>query len=176
PSTGTTNSNGNDVLFAVTCAAGSDCWALGQSFQSIYYKQTLTQHWDGTSWTIIPSPNHLATVAFNSLSGVTCLSTSQCWTVGYYIGDGLVNRTVTKYWNGISWAIVPSPNTGVADEDNLSAVTCISASNCWAVGEYSPPVSNSNTLTEHWDGATWSIVSSPSVTGDALNGNNGNFL
>src|SRR5438128_610588 len=61
-----------------------------------------------------------------------------------------------------TWSIVSSPNTDATQSNQLSGVTCPSASDCWAVGSYN----NGNvfqTLIEHWDGAFWAIVVSPNI-------------
>jgi hypothetical protein len=66
------------------------------------------------------------------------------------------------------WGIVSSPNVGTAD-NQLSAVRASSQSNAWAVGSYATtaPTPVRQTLTEHWNGAKWAVVSSPnSGTGD----------
>jgi hypothetical protein len=36
-------------------------------------------------------------------------------------------------WDGTAWSIVPSPNAGTRN-DQLSSVSCVSASDCVAVG------------------------------------------
>jgi hypothetical protein len=62
---------------------------------------------------------------------------------------------------------VASPNG--ASGSVLNGVSCTSASNCFAVGASILPsqtvLSYSSTLVEKWDGATWSIVSSPTGSG-----------
>ena len=40
-------------------------------------------------------------------------------------------------------------------------VTCASAADCWAVGEYEDATFCSHPLIEHWDGTSWSIATSP---------------
>src|SRR5205807_6455954 len=75
----------NTFLYGVTCVSASDCWAVGFS-QSLVgtsnINQTLIERWDGTAWAIVSSPNTAA--LSNYLDGVTCVSASDCWTVGYY--------------------------------------------------------------------------------------------
>src|SRR5437764_1408863 len=60
--------------------------------------------------------------------------------------------------SGLAWSIVTSPNTSATHENVLSGVTCTSASDCWAVGQYNTDFSSPHTLVEHWNGAAWSIV------------------
>src|SRR5439155_22453256 len=145
-----TSATQHNFLFDVTCASASDCWAVG------YYStggvgsvhQTLIEHWNGTAWSIVSSPNASTTQA-NFLSDVTCTSASDCWAVG---------GTLIEHWNGTTWSIVTSPNTG-----GLSGVTCTSPSDCWAVGSYRNGFYN-QTLIEHWNGTAWSIVTSPNTS------------
>jgi hypothetical protein len=56
--------------------------------------------------------------------------------------------------------VVPSPNAGTIN-DRLYSVSCVSASDCVAVG-YTNTGSVIETLTMVWDGTVWSIVPSPS--------------
>ena len=70
-------------------------------------------HWDGTAWTITPSP------AAGTLTGITARSASDVWAVGYTTGP----QTLTLHWDGTTWTTVPSPNVGSA-----SQLTSVSAS------------------------------------------------
>jgi hypothetical protein len=166
PNTSTTQNN----LLGVTCVSASNCWAVGFYVAGSGAPQTLIEHWDGTAWAIVPSPN--ASLPNNVLSDVTCVSASDCWAVGYYITAPSVYRTLIERWNGISWAIVSSPNA--AQINLLYGVTCVSASDCWAVG-YSETVAGTGTaisdqtLIERWDGTSWAIVSSPNAIALAKN-------
>src|SRR5947209_12230094 len=59
------------------------------------------------------------------------------------------------------WSVVPSPNSNVVP-NGLSAVATVSANDVWAVGSSGSQMSGGQTLIEHWDGAHWQIVKSPS--------------
>ena len=152
PNTSATQLN---YLNDVTCASASDCWAVG-SYYNGSVGRTLIEHWNGTAWSIVNSPNAMG---WNGLSGVTCTSASDCWAVGSY-GHGDLGQTFIEHWNGTAWSIVNSPNTSATQDNQLRDVTCTSASNCWAVGQYS----FGRTLTEHWNGTAWSIVRSPNTS------------
>ena len=60
-----------------------------------------------------------------------------------------------------SATIVPSPNAGTS-LDALLSVSCVSASDCVAVGRTSTG-SAVETLVMVWDGSVWSIVTSPNA-------------
>ena len=75
--------------------------------------------------------------------------------------------TLVMHYDGQSWQIVPSPNpSGAADAANeLRGIAVAGANDIWAVGMYEnqqTSIHQHRTLTEHWDGRSWSIVSSPS--------------
>jgi CARDB len=159
PNASTTESND---LRGVTCTSASDCWAVGSYVTGTSSRHTLVEHWNGTAWSIVTSPNTggLNFLSLNFLSNVTCSSASDCWAVGYHAGLSVFRRplphaTLIERWNGTAWSIVTSPNTSTTESYNqLSDVTCTSASDCWAVGS---PI-------EHWNGTAWSIVTSPNTS------------
>jgi hypothetical protein len=64
-------------------------------------------------------------------------------------------------WDGTVWSIVSSPNAGTTF-DRLSSVSCVSVSECVAVGS-TYTGSADETLVMVWDGSVWSIVSSPNA-------------
>jgi len=155
PNTSTAQSN---ILYDVSCATASDCWIVGYHLGDTGW-QTLTLHWDGTSWEIVASPSVAG--GSNFLTDVSCLSASDCWAVGFY--DTGVYQTLALHWDGTAWAIVASPNTDLASENRLSGVSCVSASDCWAVGFHKIDGFLQQTLTAHWDGSAWSLVASPNT-------------
>jgi hypothetical protein len=59
--------------------------------------------------------------------------------------------------------IVPSP---FVNNSSLNGVAAISDNDSWAVGVISgSKASNNATLAEHFDGKSWSVISTPSVAG-----------
>src|SRR5207247_2102592 len=46
------------ALNGVVAVGGSSVWAVGATYDpiSVFYR-TFTEHWDGTAWTVVPSPN-----------------------------------------------------------------------------------------------------------------------
>src|SRR5262245_63655047 len=59
-----------------------------------------------------------------------------------------------------TWQVVPSANVGRSSY--LEDVSADSATDAWAVGEWAGATGYARTLVEHWDGVTWTVVSSPS--------------
>ena len=169
---------GDNHLLGAADIAANDVWAVGRSRNSNAGDppfQTLVEHWNGTSWVAIASPNNGAlTSEFWDVAGT---SSNDVWAVGDYqlaVTGGSIWQTLIEHWNGANWSIIPSPNVPSSTGNNiLEAVTALSATNAWAAGEYHPtPGSAYATLIEHWDGASWSVVPSPpnvpGTTGDNI--------
>ncbi len=162
----------NNQLSGVTCTSTSDCWAVGFALTGNFDEtsQTLAEHWNGSAWSVVPTPN--SSPQGNSLSGAACITTSDCWAVGAAAtGSG----SVAEHWNGSSWSVVPTPNSS-PQANVLSGVACVDASDCWAVGTATVPSGNTSrqqTLAEHWNGTAWSIVTTPNTSSSQFNELNG---
>ena len=72
---------------ATIIPSADDVWAVG-SYGDAGHSQswTLTEHWDGTQWSIVPSPS----VAAGSLNAVTATAANDVWAVGAAGGSNLV--------------------------------------------------------------------------------------
>jgi len=138
-----------NYLWDVTAVSANDVWSVGYYQNNGGPYQTLIEHWDGTNWSIVPSPNKAGD---NQLRGVAAVSANDIWAVGY--GGG---GTLIEHWNGTNWSIVPNPNVGSL----LKGVAAVSANDVWAVGYAGNPANGvSQTLIEHWNGTSWSVVPS----------------
>ena len=143
-------------LGSVACTSMGQCWAVGAYFDAgggVY--QTLTERWDGSSWTIATSPN-ASTTQDNLLNSVACLPDSQCWAVGINV-IGLLSRTLIERWDGSGWRVVPVRRRGT-----LGGVWTPDGQRAWAAG---PPVMRS-------DGSTWAPDPDPesAATFDGVSG------
>ena len=150
-------------LYAVSCASSSSCAAVGRA-HDIHsgFQQTLTESWNGRSWTIVPSFD-TSTGADNVLDGVSCTLGGSCIAVGYAADTELgVWHTLIESWNGRAWEQVPSPNASATENSLLLAVSCPSASECTAAGFHYRNLTL--TLVESWNGHRWSIVNSPNAS------------
>jgi hypothetical protein len=117
--------------------------------------------WNGTSWAAQPTPGPVS----NSLSAVSCNTTTSCEAVGQMLGPNNGTIPLAEAWNGSTWTIQPTPEPANSQESTLVAVSCTSASSCTAVGQNeSSSLANFGklqTLAEVWDGTAWSIPSTP---------------
>lgn len=165
PSPSTTN-----FLYGVAAVSASDVWGVGYDYTGQTSTQaTLTEHWNGSSWSVIPSPSPGNTTRCGSgvgytgnvLTGVAAISTTDAWAVGQVCGYSN-SQTLTEHWNGSQWVVVPSPNE--PGPSTLAGVTSISTNDTWAVGNYQVGSQYRwETLIEHWDGTKWGIIPSPNA-------------
>jgi hypothetical protein len=82
-------------LAGVSCVSVRACTAVGAFFSRRKPTRTLVESWDGTAWTIVPSPNKVGGGAMGSgLSGVSCPSAAMCMAVGS--SEGFPGVTLTE--------------------------------------------------------------------------------
>src|SRR5438876_703093 len=73
------NPKDGPAFLGVAAVPGTnELWAVGNYVYA--YSLTMIEHWDGTSWQIVASPNHPTT--YNYLYGVTAVDANDAWAVG----------------------------------------------------------------------------------------------
>lgn len=206
------------VLDSAAVISSQDAWAVGSNLyivSGMKRTNTLIEHWNGTQWSLVASPNPSS--IYNSLASVAAISASNVWAVGDYTdaaGTGLplaerwddsawhvvptaplpaategmlatvaaipgtthlwaVGNSVKlprpspqqgliEYWDGTQWQLIPNGAPSSAQSSELLGVTALSATNAWAVGDYTPSGSDlRKPLIEHWNGSVWQSVPSP---------------
>jgi hypothetical protein len=146
------------MLNATAAIASNDLWAVGVVGDPLDNGNTLIEHFDGTSWSVTPSPN-LA----GGLFGVSGVASTDVWAVGLTIPKGsLFAQPLVEHWDGHSWSVVATPTAPQGAQ--FRAVTAIAANDVWAVGANGPGTAE---LVEHFDGTHWSIVTSPTFKATA---------
>jgi hypothetical protein len=164
-------SAGWSALTGLACVSASDCWAVGHNEDASGHYQTLIEQNAGSGWSIVSNPSPSASTD-SELSDVTCVSLSDCWVVGYSGDASNSIQTLTEQNTGSGWSIVPSP-TPPSYWSELDSVTCVSATDCWAVGYSAPADLSSRSLIEQDAGAGWSIVASPNPSSSVMSGLDG---
>jgi len=157
PSPGPTS----NVLKAVGATSAKNAWAVGTYFDAGGHPRTLIEHWNGVKWSKQPSSNPSATE--DELLGVTAISASNAWAVGYSTTPTSY-RTLILHWNGVKWRRVTSPNPGGSSaSDQLTAVDATSSTNAWAVGWENSGTGTVSTVIERWNGTAWKGQPSPNA-------------
>jgi hypothetical protein len=150
--------SGANQLNGVLALAPNNVWAVGFSTPVAPPQGaatlTLIEHFDGTSWSVVRSPNVGPNSGYqsNRLFGLTANSPTDIWAFGsYFAAGGSGNQsTLLLHWDGISWTIQPSPNPtkGGFLSDLLFAGVELSPGNIWIFGD-EDEAPNSDTLAIH---------------------------
>jgi len=166
-----------NTFTAVAAIGGNpnDVWAVGFKGQNEPFNeaQTLTAHWNGTAWTVIPSPNvskRGCTFPDSALTAVSGAASDDVWAVGYASTCAEFNPLI-MHWDGLQWSLVPSPRLSNQNNNQLNGVFAVSSDDVYAVGTQANAANSGNlTLIEHWDGTQWRVQASPNLNRD------GNYL
>lgn len=133
-------------------AAVSPCnvWAVGGAGNPI---SPFIEHWDGSSWAVVPSPDPGGTAG---LTAVSAASASDIWAVGDSFGT---HDNLILHYDGSAWTQVPSPNLG--DETRLVSVDARAANDAWASGVTFDANGDGQAVILHWNGTNWSQATLP---------------
>jgi hypothetical protein len=148
--TGPTSDNS---LHAGSALSPDDIWAVGAGGDGdpIVCELSQIHHWDGQTWTHVPSqaPDGCA---WHSLYAVEAIASDDVWAGGEsFDGD---YRGLSLHWNGSAWSEEPTP-IGIAD------FVSFATDDVYAFGGG----------VAHWDGSAWTLAESfPDVDGPSLTG------
>jgi hypothetical protein len=139
----------NSYLNGVAATGASDVWAVGGTDESGAPYRSLVEHWDGTSWSIVPAASFPGV-----LYGVVSLGPANVWAVGT---EGYPGRGLIEHWDGTSWTATYLRFAAV-----LRGVAAVDTRHMWAVGQrYGKNPYGDTTLTMRFNGSVWSAVRSP---------------
>jgi hypothetical protein len=146
----------------VSATSPTDAWAVGQDLYGsqlpgIPFSSSLILHWDGRTWSRVPSPGATEGTA-PILTAVGAVSSTDVWAMGSdgSSPSGLSGRPLILHWDGSSWRQVPGPG---GSSVFFSGVSADSATDAWAVG-----TAGGRPLIMHWDGSTWKRAALPTET------------
>jgi len=167
-------------LNAVAAVAPNDVWAVGEYYPSNDEStpfQPLIEHWNGSSWNIVPSPAiGVGEDPFSgrSLEAITVVSADDVWILGHYDINNNVPATQVRdlfeHWDGHAWTVVKSPQdttgTGISAMQSLSADA---TNDAWAVGGrvngFGEVSRVDGAIVERWNGRAWGRVTEPASEG-----------
>lgn len=153
-------------LADVSCPGAASCVAVGGAGTG-FPTHPLAESWNGTTWTAMITP--LPTGAGEGhFTGVSCLSATSCVAVGSYVSGANQSLPLSEVWNGTKWVVKPAVTPAGATQTALNSISCLSASSCIAVGDYTTSASASTpnlALAESWNGTAWTLQSAATPAG-----------
>jgi hypothetical protein len=127
-------------------------------------KPTLAETWNGTEWSLQSIPT-VSGAKEASLNGVSCLSGGFCMAAGFYTSTAGTHFVLTESRSGSEWKIVSTPEPAGTLNSFLEGVSCVSATECTAVGYYENGSGVIAALVERWNGTEWKIQTVPGPSG-----------
>jgi hypothetical protein len=119
-------------------------------------------HWNGSAWTILPSPNPAVPTpagTTQTLTGVVAVAPHDAWAVGGTsdISGFQPSRPIAMHFNGTAWSLATLPDVGFGA---IASITASSPTSVWTVGG---PGDVGTVL--HWNGTSWAQdTTAPSAT------------
>jgi hypothetical protein len=168
---------GANVLNSITCTSATQCIGVGYDDVGVGQPQALIETWDGTSWTVTPSPGTgsdpslLNSVACGFVAGITAPSAASDYCVAVGLEDsGGGAQALIETGTGGTWSVTSNPG---GSSSALNGVSCaLQAPFCVAVG-WTLVGGTARTLIETSTGeGPWALATSANV-GDANNVLNG---
>jgi hypothetical protein len=151
---------GGGSLGDVAVVSASNVWAVGQRYTGGNTGQTLIEHWDGSNWSIVSSPDLTSN---DELTSVTASGPNDVWASGWAVPSIGFREAFTEHWDGSSWSIVSAANPAGGD-NYFWGIAAIGGTD-WAVG------SNGNaTLTERICAQPPANQNAPAITGTPEDG------
>jgi hypothetical protein len=123
---------------AMTVVSANDIWVLGH-YQPLPDGATASVsrdvflHWDGGSWTAVPSPQDETTTGTSAMQDLSAVSGSEAWAVGGRVDGfaeaGTAGGALVERWDGRAWSRTTAP----AGDVPLTHVAAGSSNDVWAV-------------------------------------------
>jgi hypothetical protein len=143
------------ALQGAKALGASDVWGVGFFGSG---GDALAEHWNGSSWTIVPTAPLGSDGSFSAVDGS---ASNDVWAMGNWVdpsepgGGEPVN--LAEHWNGLSWTkeAFPSFATGHDCEFNrVLGVRVLASDDVWAVGE-DDFCDSGDAFIVHFDGSQW---------------------
>lgn len=157
-------------LPAISCPSPAACTAAGTYQTAAGSQQGLLVTGTGTSWagTEAPLPANAASALGQeaALHAVACGSSTSCAAGGYYLATPGTYQGLLVTGSGTSWTGTQAPlpagaATGTAQDADIQAVACPSATACVATGFYVDSSGSQQGLLLTGSGTSWAATQAP---------------
>jgi hypothetical protein len=158
--TSLTSPTSNGRLNTVSVVSADNVWAAGQAISAADNMTyvTLIEHWDGTSWRVVPGVGNSTAGIDGSIIALQAIAANDIWAVGgiqQNKQNNGVERGLLQHWDGTRWKVFPSSfNSGA-----FIRLSAISSRDIWAAGNNS--MGHEQLI--HWDGRQWSLAPGPQL-------------
>ena len=148
----------DDYLNAVACPSAAQCWAVGQTASApggntlSEPRNPLLKHETAGRWRTVAAAGAGAKGARSRPSRAQAPRTA-----GPSAATRRTRPAVIEHWTGGAWQLAPSPGRA---RRQLDAISCASASACWATGGTQARSGATADLLEQWNGVPVGVATS----------------
>ena len=146
----------------ITAISPDNVWAVG--LDETGNSKNLAAHWNGTAWSIVPTPDITnAGDVQDLLTGVSSDAAGDVWASGYahnVHNQNSFHEPYVLHWTGTKWVMTKVPTLGT-EGSLLNGIQVLSPADAWAVGQTQESNGAILSLTEQFNGKTWTVVPSP---------------
>lgn len=149
-------------FYSVEAYSATDVWTVGYA-ATANGSQSLTYHYNGTSWQYVQTPTK-ATDVF--LTSVSISANDDVYAAGYIYQTGAYAPYLLQ-WNSTSnmWQEMSNPNGCAVTGSMLPSISVVSNNNLWFVSSCS--ANGFHIVAAHWDGIQWTTIPLASINGTA---------
>jgi hypothetical protein len=149
----------NAELESVTVLSPCNAWAAGEMLGYT----ALTEHWDGSKWTIVPSG--VSAKVSSRLNSVSAASPDSVWAGGWIdAGTSTPSTSLILHWDGNRWTRQDTP--AIYPSSRVDGVAAVSDGEAWAIGNDGL----GQGIILHLTGGRWRQVPIPVTVPATLNG------
>lgn len=142
------------ALNAVTAISATDIWTVGYQPGVNGRQIPLTEHWDGKTWTSVPTPAVPTGSPLASFSAVSAVG-GQVWATGFQGQPGRWGTQLIERFNGTAWTVI-SGAPGIVPQGGMSLYAA-APDDVWTTTWTSDQIQEFL----HWNGRTWTAVKTP---------------
>ena len=158
------------TLTSISCATAGQCVAVGRYQDGAGHYQGLIGRLSGGVWhtSKAPLPADAAQNPIGDLEWVSCVAASKCTAVGAYVNKLGARVLTLEVLSGGTWTASKAPLPLDAASDPLAYLgylTCLSADDCTAVGNYSSVTDGTDGLILRELGGSWHAITAPLPAG-----------
>jgi hypothetical protein len=148
-------------LDGVSCPTSTSCVAVGTKGSGQNYL-ALAESLSNGAWTkMSPPPARGSQAGF--LFSVSCPIAGSCIAVGYTFANQSGHALIETLTNG-KWSVSSTPDQlQTASDSFLWGVSCVTASQCVAVGDTIEAAGNTEPVIATFHGGNWNVTTSPTV-------------
>ncbi len=148
-------SSQGSILVGVSCSSAGNCTAAGVYIDSSSHVEAMAATETSGTWaraTEVTAPANVGNNPVATLQGISCSSAGNCTSAGYYLDSSsnfqaMLARETSGTWTRATEVTAPA-NARSNPGAELYAISCSSAGNCTAAGDYNDSAGNLQGMVE----------------------------